>query len=117
MPLQIELEEFETRLERLKQAYEEGKETEAKDTQERVKNAIMAHENRIALLKKKNWTRIRSIPFGVSELLLARDGLGRRKERFVLFVSESLRSVCRSRRQICSNRHPNWLHGYFFRLA
>ena len=53
MPLQIELEEFETRLERLKQAYEEGKETEAKDTQERVKNAIMAHENRIALLKKK----------------------------------------------------------------
>ena len=53
VPLQIELEEFETRLERLKQAYEEGKETEAKDTQERVKNAIMAHENRIALLKKK----------------------------------------------------------------
>ena len=34
VPLQIELEEFETRLERLKQAYEEGKETEAKDTQE-----------------------------------------------------------------------------------
>ena len=29
VPLQIELEEFETRLERLKQAYEEGKETEA----------------------------------------------------------------------------------------
>ena len=53
VPLQIELEEFETRLERLKQAYEEGKETEAKDTQERVKNASMAHENRIALLKKK----------------------------------------------------------------
>lgn len=53
VPLQIELEEFETRLQRLKQAYEEGKETEAKDTQERVKNAIMAHENRIALLKKK----------------------------------------------------------------
>ena len=53
VPLQIEIEEFETRLERLKQAYEEGKETEAKDTQERVKNAIMAHENRIALLKKK----------------------------------------------------------------
>ena len=53
VPLQIELEEFETRLERLKQAYEEGKETEAKDTQERVKNSIMAHENRIALLKKK----------------------------------------------------------------
>ena len=53
VPLQIELEEFETRLERLKQAYEEGKETEAKDTQERVKNAIMGHENRIALLKKK----------------------------------------------------------------
>ena len=53
VPLQIELEEFETRLERLRQAYEEGKETEPKDTQERVKNAIMAHENRIALLKKR----------------------------------------------------------------
>lgn len=53
VPLQIELEEFETRLARLKQAYEEGKETEAKDTQERVKNAIMAHENRIELLRKK----------------------------------------------------------------
>ena len=59
VPLQIELEEFETRLERLKQAYEEGKETEAKDTQERVKNAIMAHENRIALLKKKMCIRDR----------------------------------------------------------
>lgn len=53
VPLQIELEEFEQRLERLRKAYEEGKETEPKDTQERVKNAIMAHENRIALLKKR----------------------------------------------------------------
>lgn len=53
VPLQIELEEFEERLERLRKAYEEGKETEPKDTQERVKNAIMAHENRIALLKKR----------------------------------------------------------------
>lgn len=53
VPLQIELEEFETRLERLRKAYEEGMETEPKDTQERVKNAIMAHENRIEFLKKK----------------------------------------------------------------
>lgn len=53
VPLQIELEEFEERLERLRKAYEEGKEAEPKDTQERVKNAIMAHENRIALLKKR----------------------------------------------------------------
>ena len=53
VPLQIELEEFETRLERLRKAYEEGVETEPKDTQERVKNAIMAHENRIEFLKKK----------------------------------------------------------------
>lgn len=53
VPLQIELEEFEERLERLRKAYEEGKETEPKDTQERVKNAILAHENRIALLKKR----------------------------------------------------------------
>ena len=53
VPRQIGFEEFETRLERLRQAYEEGKETEPKDTQERVKNAIMAHENRIALLKKR----------------------------------------------------------------
>ena len=53
VPLQIELEEFETRLERLRKAYEEGMETEPKDTQERVKNAIMAHENRIEVLKKK----------------------------------------------------------------
>ena len=53
VPLQIELEEFEERLERLRKAYEEGKETEPKDTQERVKNAIMAQENRIALLKKR----------------------------------------------------------------
>ena len=53
VPLRIELEEFETRLERLRKAYEEGMETEPKDTQERVKNAIMAHENRIEFLKKK----------------------------------------------------------------
>ena len=53
VPLQIELEEFETRLERLRKAYEEGMETEPKDAQERVKNAIMAHENRIEFLKKK----------------------------------------------------------------
>ena len=53
MPLAIELEEFETRLAHLKKAYEEGMETEAKDTQERVKNAIMAHEARIELLRKR----------------------------------------------------------------
>ncbi len=53
VPLAIELEEFETRLAHLKKAYEEGMETEAKDTQERVKNAIMAHEARIELLRKR----------------------------------------------------------------
>ena len=53
VPLQIELEEFGTRLGRLRKAYEEGMETEAKDTRERVKNAIMAHEARIELLRKR----------------------------------------------------------------
>ena len=53
IPLEIELEEYEERLQRLKKAYEEGKETEPRDTQERVKNAILTHENRIAFLKEK----------------------------------------------------------------
>ena len=68
-------------------AYEEGKETEPKDTQERVKNAIMAHENRIALLKKRIWSGMRgrealesvrcfSTPFGEA-------WLGERKGRTV----------------------------------
>ena len=53
VPLEVELEEYETRLERLKTAYEEGKETEPKDVQERVRNAVIAHESRIAFLKEK----------------------------------------------------------------
>ena len=53
VPLQIELEETEQRLERLRKAYEEGEEVEPYDVQERVKNAIRAHEARIALLKDK----------------------------------------------------------------
>ncbi len=53
VPLQIELEETEQRLERLRKAYEEGEGVEPHDVQERVKNAIRAHEARIALLKDK----------------------------------------------------------------
>lgn len=53
VPLQIELEETEQRLERLRKAYEEGEGVEPYDVQERVKNAIRAHEARIALLKDK----------------------------------------------------------------
>ena len=53
VPLQIELEETEQRLERLHKAYEAGEGVEPYDVQERVKNAIRAHEARIALLKDK----------------------------------------------------------------
>ena len=53
VPLQIELEETEQRLERLRKAYEAGEGVEPYDVQERVKNAIRAHEARIALLKDK----------------------------------------------------------------
>jgi hypothetical protein len=53
VPLQIELEETEQRLARLRKAYEEGEEVEPHDVQERVKNAIRSHEARIVLLKDK----------------------------------------------------------------
>ena len=53
VPLQIELEETEQRLARLRKAYEEGEEVEPHDVQERVKNAIRSHEARIILLKDK----------------------------------------------------------------
>ncbi|MFR8002555.1 MAG: hypothetical protein ACLU62_06500 [Hydrogeniiclostridium sp.] len=53
VPLQIELEETEQRLARLRKAYEEGEGVEPHDVQERVKNAIRAHEARIVLLKDK----------------------------------------------------------------
>ena len=51
--LQIELEETEQRLARLRKAYEEGEGVEPHDVQERVKNAIRSHEARIVLLKDK----------------------------------------------------------------
>ena len=53
VPLQIELEETEQRLARLRKAYEEGEGVEPHDVQERVKNAIRSHEARIVLLKDK----------------------------------------------------------------
>ncbi len=53
VPLQMELEETEERLERLRKAFEEGEGVEPHDVQERVKNAIRAHEARIALLQDK----------------------------------------------------------------
>ena len=53
VPLKIELEETEARLERLRKAHEEGENVEPWDVQERVKNAIRAHESRIELLKSK----------------------------------------------------------------
>lgn len=53
VPLQIELEETEQRLARLRKAYEEGEGVEPHDVQERVKNAIRSHEARIILLKDK----------------------------------------------------------------
>ena len=53
IPLQIELEETQERLEKLRKAYQEGEGVEPWDVQERVKNAIRAHESRVSLLKEK----------------------------------------------------------------
>ncbi len=53
VPLQIELEETQQRLERLKEAYAKGEDSEPWDVQERVKNAIRAHEERVARLKSR----------------------------------------------------------------
>lgn len=53
VPLAVELEETEVRLERLRKALEEGEGVEPWDVQERVKNAIRSHEARVTLLKDK----------------------------------------------------------------
>lgn len=53
VPLQIELEEFQKRRERIKESYERFQNTEEPDTLERMLNAIRTHDHRIEYLKAR----------------------------------------------------------------
>ena len=53
VPLQIELEEVEGRLTKLRESYEREKDSDQKDMVERLKNAIRAHEERVESLRAR----------------------------------------------------------------
>lgn len=53
VPLQIELEEVEGRLTKLRESYEREKDSDQKDVVERLKNAIRAHEERVESLRAR----------------------------------------------------------------
>ena len=53
VPLQIELEEVEGRLTKLRESYEREKDSNQKDMVERLKNAIRAHEERVESLRAR----------------------------------------------------------------
>lgn len=53
IPLQIELEEIEERLHRLKESYEREKDSDQKDMVERLKKAIKAHEERAQNIRNR----------------------------------------------------------------
>lgn len=53
VPLQIELEEVEGRLTKLRESYDREKDSDQKDMVERLKNAIRAHEERVESLKAR----------------------------------------------------------------
>ena len=53
VPLQIELEEVEGRLTKLRESYERENDSDQKDMVERLKNAIRAHEERVESLRAR----------------------------------------------------------------
>ena len=53
VPLQIELEEVEGRLTKLRESYDREKDSDQKDMVERLKNAIRAHEERVESLRAR----------------------------------------------------------------
>ena len=53
VPLQIELEEVEGRLTKLRESYERETDSDQKDMVERLKNAIRAHEERVESLRAR----------------------------------------------------------------
>ena len=53
VPLQIELEEVEGRLTKLRESYEREMDSDQKDMVERLKNAIRAHEERVESLRAR----------------------------------------------------------------
>ncbi len=53
VPLQIELEEVEGRLTKLRESYEREKDSDQKDMVERLKDAIRAHEERVESLRAR----------------------------------------------------------------
>ena len=53
VPLQIELEEVEGRLTKLRESYDREKDSDQKDMVERLRNAIRAHEERVESLRAR----------------------------------------------------------------